>query len=58
MTTKTYEPIGTEVETLRIKHFYATIKTGDRAEELLDKIEALVKQSCHDGEWSFQWDIE
>ena len=55
---KTYEPVGTDVQTLRIRAMVVKCKPGENAEELLDKIETLIKRFSEDGSWHFRWDIE
>uniref|UniRef100_A0A6M3KTG6 Uncharacterized protein n=1 Tax=viral metagenome TaxID=1070528 RepID=A0A6M3KTG6_9ZZZZ len=57
MGTKIYEPVGTEVQTLTIKYMVVHLKPGENAEELLDKIEALIKQFSETGKWTFKFDI-
>ena len=58
MATKTYEPIGTEVEVLTIKNMEVKLKPGERAEELLDKITSLIKRFSEDGNWVFKYSID
>lgn len=55
MKTKTYEPVGCEVQTLRIKNAVIHLKAGENAMELLDKFEALIKKFSEDGNWVFKW---
>ena len=58
MVTKIYEPIGTEVETLTIKNLAVVLKPGETGEELLDKIEALIKRFSEEGNWHFDYSID
>ena len=56
--TKQYEPCGCEVQTLRIKDMWIQCEPGNNAEELLDKIQAVIEQFAIDGNWTFNWYIE
>ena len=58
MATKTHEPVGTDVQTLLIKHMVVHLKPGENAQELLDKIEALIKRFSEDGQWHFKYTID
>jgi hypothetical protein len=55
---KKYEPIGCTVETLIINKMVVKCKAGQPAEELLDKIESLIKRFSEEGDWVFSWSIE
>lgn len=55
---KVYEPVGTEVQVLKISHMVVDLKPGENAEELVDKIEALIRQFSEDGKWWFSWKVE
>jgi len=58
MVTKVYEPVGTEVQTLRIKYMEVKLKAGENAEELLDKIANLIERFSEDGDWQFKFSID
>lgn len=53
-----YEPVGTEVQTLRVENLWVQCKPGENAEELVDKLEALIKRFSEEGNWQFKWDVE
>ncbi len=58
MTQKTYEPVGTVVQTLTIKSMIVKCKAGENAEELLDKVTSLIKRFSEDGNWTFKFSID
>jgi len=55
---KKYEAVGTDVQTLKIENLAVQLKPGENANELVDKLEALIRRFSEDGKWVFKYDIE
>ena len=58
MAKKVYDTEGLEFQTLRIKNMTVQCKSGEIAEELLDKMTNLIKRFSEDGNWWFKYDVE
>ncbi len=58
MVTKTYEAVGTDVQVLRVKQMVIKLKPGESAQELLDKMESLIKRFSEDGNWNFKFSVD
>lgn len=58
MVKQKYKPCGTEVQVLKISNLVVDLKPGENAEELVDKIEALIRRFSEDGKWWFSWKVE
>lgn len=53
-----YKELETECQVLRLKSFYVKLKPGEYAEELVDKLESLIKRFAESGDWEFLYDVE
>jgi hypothetical protein len=55
---KTYEPVGTDIQVLKVTHLEVKLKAGEKADELVDKIESLIRRFSEDGNWWFLYKVK
>ena len=46
------------IQILTIKDMHVILKRGEDANELVDKIEKLIKRFSESGKWTFQFKVE